>query len=251
MGQVTVATANVQCSLSGTTAAGCLDAVLDSAPDLIGLQEWSLARWPVLARHGQVGLLCWPGRRQPLIPRWGRRGRYTWVSPVAGGCAVGARADRYLLLAAGLRVLSLPGQLDRELLAGRVASVSVWRDRWHPGAAATTLVDLHLTPGVQSRGRYRSDRPERVARHRAEVARLQQVVDAELAHGHEVHAVGDSNFDGFGLVGLTSAWQGRQGDFGTLGDRLVDDVHGPGPARVVRLVETASDHRAVLVTRSV
>lgn len=248
--RVTVATANVQCSLSRTTAAGCLDAVLDERPDLVGLQEWSLARWPVLARHGRVGLLGWPGHRQPLLPRCGRPGRYTWLSPVVGGCAVGARADRYDLVGAGLRLLSRPGLVAGVPLPGRVASVSLWRDRWRPDAPATTLVDLHLTPGVQAAGRYRTDRPGRVARHRAEVARLQQVVDAELARGHVVHAVGDGNFAGLRLVGLTSAWQGREGHPGSLGDRLVDDVHGPGRADVVRLVQTASDHRAVLVTRS-
>lgn len=251
MGQVTVATANVQCSLSRTTAGACLEAVLDEGPDLVGLQEWSLRRWPVLSRHGRVGLLCWPGRWQPVLPGRGRPGRYTWLSPVVGGCAVGARADRYRLLGAGLHLLSRPGLVEGELLPGRVASLSMWRDRWRPDGAAITLLDLHLTPGVQAGGRYRIDRPGRVARHRAEVVRLQKLVDMEVGRGHVVHAVGDSNFDGFRLVGLTSAWHGREGDLGTLGDRCVDDVHGPGPAHVVRLVQTESDHRAVLVSRSV
>jgi hypothetical protein len=67
-----------------------------------------------------------------------------------------------------------------------------------------------------------------------------------------VHAVGDSNFDGLRLPGLTSAWEGREGDPGTLGPvRHVDDVHGPGPAQQVTSVRTASDHRALVVRRTV
>jgi len=75
-------------------------------------------------------------------------------------------------------------------------------------------------------------------------------VSEQLALGHVVLAVGDSNFDGARLAGLTSAWEGREGEPGTLGPRRkVDDVHGPGPASSVTLLATGSDHKAVLVRR--
>ena len=67
-----------------------------------------------------------------------------------------------------------------------------------------------------------------------------------------MHAVGDSNFEGLRVAGLTSAWDGREHEPGTIGSgtRKVDDVHGPGPASAVELLTTPSDHRALVVTRS-
>jgi hypothetical protein len=63
--------------------------------------------------------------------------------------------------------------------------------------------------------------------------------------------VGDSNFDGLRLSGLTSAWAGSRDAPGTLGQhRKVDDVLGPGPAASVTMLSNASDHRAVLATRA-
>lgn len=113
------------------------------------------------------------------------------------------------------------------------------------------LVNYHLAPGVQARGRYRDDRPILAARHRHEVRRLQRLVDEQLAAGHVVYAVGDSNFDGLRLSGVTSAWSGREDELGTLGSRRkVDDVHGPGPAAAVELLTTASDHKALIVART-
>jgi len=65
-----------------------------------------------------------------------------------------------------------------------------------------------------------------------------------------VYAVGDANFDGLRLNGLTSAWEGRESDPGTLGPRRkIDDVHGPGPAASVTVLTSRSDHKAVIVGR--
>jgi hypothetical protein len=115
-------------------------------------------------------------------------------------------------------------------------------------ARRLAVVCFHLVPGVQRGGRYRDDRPALVARHRHEVNTLQRVVDDERAHSDEVHAMGDSNYDGFELRGLTSAWVDRPRR-GTLGHRTIDDVMGPGPAKELTVVVTRSDHRAVVVTR--
>jgi hypothetical protein len=129
-------------------------------------------------------------------------------------------------------------------------TVAVYRDL--RAERLVSLVDFHLTPAVQAKGRYRDDRPALAARHRQEVRRVQQVVDEQLARGRTVFAVGDSNFDGLRLAGLESAWEGREDEPGTLGRRRkVDDVHGPGPAESVTTLRTPSDHKAVLVRRTV
>ena len=78
--------------------------------------------------------------------------------------------------------------------------------------------------------------------------RLEDLVDRLLAAGHAVHAVGDSNYDGLRLPGLTSVWQGRERWPGTLGPvRHVDDVHSTQRTERVTALTTASDHQALVV----
>ena len=238
-----VATANVRCDLGRQDAAVALDAVLALDPDLVGLQEWSAARVGLLRRRGTVVPVPWGG--SAVTSGW------VWGVPVLGGCVVGARAERFRLLGTRASVLSRPGRSDRDgqrLEPGRVATVALLADRRHPRTVA--LVSQHLVSGVQRHDRYRDDRPRLVARHRAEQARLQALVDRLLARGHTAYVVGDSNLHGFALDGLTSAWAGREDHPGTLGPRRrVDDVLGPGPVSDVRHVSTPSDHRAVVVER--
>ncbi len=77
--------------------------------------------------------------------------------------------------------------------------------------------------------------------------RLEHLV-AELGTGGiPVCAAGDTNFHGFQLAGLVSCWSGHEAP-GTLGTRLVDTVFWPTAADSVKLVETPSDHRAVIAT---
>jgi endonuclease/exonuclease/phosphatase (EEP) superfamily protein YafD len=109
------------------------------------------------------------------------------------------------------------------------------------------LVDVHLAPGAQRAGRYDDRRPLTAAHHRRQLADLARVL-ASLQPAGPTYVVGDFNFDGVQLPGLVSAWEGRRDDPGTLGRRHVDDVQALKQAREVRLVETASDHRAVLAT---
>ncbi len=247
-----VATANVLCTLRRDEAREALRTVLDRAPDLIGLQEWALTRSRLLRETGSVRLV--PRvvvRRQH---RTARRGPgYVWAAPLAGGCAVGLRADRFELLGCHSQFLSWFGRGEGErrttILPARIATVAVCRDRHLD--RLVSVVSFHLAPGVQAGGRYREDRPRRAARHQHEVRSLQRLVDEQRAQGHVVYAVGDSNFDGLRLAGLTSAWEGREDDPGTLGPRRkVDDVHGPGRATSVTLLTTGSDHKAVVVSRS-
>jgi hypothetical protein len=247
----TVATANILYTLGRDDARAALAEVLALEPDLVGLQEWRPSRTSLLRETGRVALV--PGGVVAPGRRTGGSGPYVWSLGVLGGCAVGARADRFELLSARAVLLSAPGRADREdrflgIEPPRLAAVGVYRDRSRDRTVA--LVGYHLVSGVQAHGRYRADRPRLVERHRSEVRRLGRLVARLLAAGHEVHAVGDSNFDGLRLPGLTSAWEGREDAPGTLGPvRHVDDVHGPGPARTVTLVDTASDHRAVVVRR--
>jgi hypothetical protein len=251
-----VATANVLCDLPLPPARRALELVLEHSPDLVGLQEWSVRRAGLLRASGSVGLVAPLGRELPRrVPRRGRGGpAYLWSAPLVGGCAVGARADRYELLEVRSRKVSLVGRGENPgrwqgIEPPRLMTVAVYRDLL--AERLVSVVDFHLTPSVQAKGRYREDRPALAARHRQEVRRVQRTVDEELARGRVVFALGDSNFDGLRLVGLESAWQGREEEPGTLGRRKVDDVHGPGTADSVTTLRTPSDHKAVLVRRTV
>lgn len=229
----TVATANVLRSLRRGPAGQALGDLLALEPDLVGLQEWGVSRRRLLRVRG-------PG--------------YEWVTPVLGGCPVGARAERYDVLRSSSRALgwvgrSDPGVRSVPVLPVRFATVAVLLDR-HT-RREVTVVNFHLVPGVQRKGRYREDRPLLVGRHRREVRALVRVVEEQLSRGGEVYATGDSNFHGLRIPGLTSAWEGRDDAPGTLGSRRrIDDVHGPGPATSVALLTSASDHKAVVVTRA-
>ena len=245
MAPTTVASANVLFSLDRHQAYAALAGVLAHEPDLVGLQEWYPPRLGLLRRTGPVTLL--PSRL--TVP--GAGGAYRWAAPLLGGCAVGFRADRFEPISWGQAVLSRPGRADRGerplgLEPARVATVAVLRDRHED--RTVSLVDFHLVSGVQAQDRYRPERPALVQRHRREVAALEGVVRRHLALGHVVYAVGDSNLHGLRIAGLTSTWDGRPDHPGTLGPRRrVDDVHGPGRAGEVTLVESASDHLAVVV----
>lgn len=245
----TVVSANILFKLPSQQARQALRLVFEQGPDLIGLQEWYAVRAGLLRQSGTVrtvpGLpfaLPLPRRRPPV---------YHWVTSLACGNVVGARADRYDLLEADAVLLSGIGKSDRpDRLLGteppRFATVGVFRDR--RTEKTVTMMSFHLAPGVEKRGAYIEDRPIMQGRHRQETERLEALVAAHQAKGREVYAVGDSNFDGYRLTGLTSAWEGREDAPGTIGtrDRKLDDVFGPGPATSVRLLETPSDHRAVV-----
>jgi Endonuclease/Exonuclease/phosphatase family len=226
-----VATANVLGSLRRLEARVALAAVLEHTPDLVALQEWHPWR---------AGLL-------------GRFADYQWFAPLLGGCAVGARRDRFARIEHGTRVLSRPGRADRDGRAlgvepARLASRTVQRDL--ETGATVALVDYHLVSQVQGAQRYRDDdRPALVARHRRETAALLRLVDETVAAGHPTYACGDSNFHGFRIPGLVSAWEGRTDAGGTLGPtRQIDDVHAPAAPIAVVTVATPSDHLAVVAT---
>jgi hypothetical protein len=226
-----VATANVLGSLPRREARAAVAAVLEHEPDLVGLQEWHPWRTGVLR-----------GFRD-----------YYWFQPLLGGCAVGARRDRFTRVSRGTRVLSPPGRADRDgrslgVEPARLAAITVHRDRDDGGTVA--LVDYHLVSQVQGAGRYREDdRPGLVSRHRRETATLLRVVAGVVAEGHTTYACGDSNFHGFRIPGLVSAWEGRPDAGGTLGPtRQIDDVFAATRPVNVATVATPSDHLGVVAT---
>lgn len=250
--QTVVATANVLRSLGRADARAALQGVLELKPDLVGLQEWEVFRLPLLRETGSVTLA--PFRK----PRWRasrvrRTDAYAWCAAPVGGCAVGARADRYELLRCTSRLLSRPGRAERAdrpfgMEPPRLATVAEYLDLLR--RKRVTLISYHLAAGVQRAGAYRTDRPRLCARHTGEIGSLQRIVDRYLAAGHDVYAVGDSNFHGMRLNRLTSIWEGRDDHAGTHGGgRKIDDVHGPSAATEVRLLVNKSDHRAVVATR--
>ena len=247
-GQTVVASANILYTLDKGSARTALTQVLGAEPDLVALQEWYVVRLGLLQAHGDVRVV--PG------PRFGGRDTsYHWVSALAGGNVVGARTDRFEPVSARAVFLSGFGRSDRpdrflRIEPPREVTVGVFRDRVNERTVA--LLSYHLAPGVEHDSAYRTDRPRLVRRHRTEVRRLAALVHELQQAGHVVHAAGDSNLHGLRLAGLTSAWEGREQEPGTIGKatRKVDDVHGPGPATTVGLLTTPSDHRAVVVTRA-
>jgi hypothetical protein len=251
MSTTRVAIANILDTLPPHDARTALTQVLAHDPDLVGLQEWYVSRLRLLREFGDVRVVPAVGTQllgRPSDPA------YHWVSALAGGNVVGARANRFDLLSSRVAFVSGFGPSDRPDRAlgiepPRVVTIGVFRDREVDRTVA--MMSYHLTPGVELDAAYIPERPRLQRRHRSDVQRLERLVAEHEEAGHVVYAVGDSNFDGLRLTGLTSAWEGREHRPGTIGrgTRKLDDVHGPGPASRVTLLTTPSDHKAVVAVR--
>ncbi len=109
------------------------------------------------------------------------------------------------------------------------------------------FVVYHLASQVQGGDdAYRADRPRLVARHRREAAALRELV---AGLDGPTYAGGDSNFHGFRIPGLMSAWDAPDRTSGTHGARRqIDDIHAPAAPADVVTVQTPSDHLAVVAT---
>jgi hypothetical protein len=251
MSTTVVASANILYKLAGRDARTALTQVLAHDPDLVGLQEWYVSRLGILRDFGDVRVV--PALGTQLLRR-PRDPAYHWVSAVAGGNVVGARASRFEPVSSRVAFVSGLGRSDRPdralgLEPPRVVTIGVFRDRQVDRTIA--MMSYHLTPGVEVGAAYHPERPRLQARHRSDVERLEELVADQHRAGHVVYAVGDSNFDSLRLSGLTSAWDGREHRPGTIGSgtRKLDDVHGPGRATRVTLLTTPSDHKAVVAVR--
>jgi hypothetical protein len=224
-----VVTHNIAQTLPAPKAARALGAVLERKPDVVSLQEWYV------------------GRRR-LLPS---RAAVVWFPSFVGGCVVGISRERFVGCSSRAHRLSWPGHSDRResglgLEPARVAVVVRCRDRVTGQRFA--FVGFHLVHGVQLAGTYRPDRPRLASRHQGEVSRLSLLVQRFQGNGHQVVAMGDSNYSGLQLPTLTSAWTGRESDEGTLGPRQVDDVFAPRAPSSVLTMSTPSDHRALFAT---
>ena len=154
-----VASANVLSSLAASDARRALGDVLAEQPDLIGLQEWSLFRFSLLRETGTAQIVL---NRPSRTPSQMEPTGYRWNAPALGGCPVGARSDRFDLLSCRCVLLNWPEHADKpdrpwRIEPPRVATLAVYRDRF--GDRPVSLLNFHLTPGVQVGGKYRSDRP--------------------------------------------------------------------------------------------
>jgi hypothetical protein len=218
-----VATANVQFSLARSDARATVAAVVAHSPDLVGLQEWhpwAASRWGLLRSFDA----------------------YAWFAPWLGGCAVGVRRDRLEVTSRRGAWLSRPGRADR---SGRFLGLEPPRRASVVTCDDLSFVVYHLASQVQGDDdSYRSDRPRLAGRHRQEAAALQSLV---AGLGSPTYACGDSNFHGFRLPGLASAWDAEGRTSGTHGvRRQIDDIHGPVTPADVVTVPTPSDHLAVV-----
>lgn len=220
----------MQCTLDVKAARRCLAAVVAQRPDVVLLQEWALKRASALVSLGPTSVV--PTNLGPV-----GHGDYRWFAPVTGGCAVGVRVVRFDAPTARLVPLSLPGWSEgQRVQPGRTAVEVCTRDR--TSGRQTTVVSYHLVPGAQRGADYDPSRPHQAQRHRSERARLQRRIDRALDGGDQVFAGGDSNYLGFVLDGLTAANQESAS---------IDDVFATIPAQKITLLETESDHRAVVV----
>ncbi|MGN6722040.1 MAG: hypothetical protein ACTHJM_05460, partial [Marmoricola sp.] len=139
-----------------------------------------------------------------------------------------------------LRSLSLPGWSEGQLIQPGRTAVQV-RARDLITHQESTALSYHLIPGSQAGTHYDAQRPHQAGRHQREHRRLQRAVDAALTRG-DVYAGGDSNFDGFRLDGLTSAWSRSPHEAGRI-----DDVFATRSPISVLQIESESDHRAIVV----
>jgi hypothetical protein len=250
-GHTVVASANILYKLRPHDAYAALTQVLAHEPDLVGLQEWYVSRLRLLRQFGDVKVI--PSLGSGVLKR-PRDPAYHWISAVAGGNVVGARAERFDPISSRVEFVSGFGRSDRPDRAlgiepPRVVTIGAFRDRQVDRTVA--MISYHLTPGVEVDAAYHPERPRLQARHRSDVQRVEKLVAELQEAGHVVYAVGDSNFDSLRLAGLTSAWEGREHRPGTIGigTRKLDDVHGPGRASRVTLLTTPSDHKAVVAVR--
>ena len=227
--------ANVKVTLGKVAATRALGKVLGKAghADVIGLGEWGRSRASIL--HA--------------------RSSYDWRRPLRGGGPLGLDRTRYRVetcrarkLIGRTQVEPDPGNPRRTLPTSWCTEVVAYDQILHE---RVTFLLYHLTAGIQGGdGRYKTaSHPQRVARHQAEVRALEALVARHQEFGRTVYALGDSNYDGLTLRGLTSAWAGHNDAHGgDLGRRRVSDVFGPGDA-AVQLVSDGSDHRGMIARR--
>lgn len=239
-------------------AADGLDKVLNhptTRVDLVGLQEWAGGpRNAILRRRGTLTRIPALRRWLPLVKPARAADGWTWVRPALGGPTVGAKASRYVPRFVRSRTLAPAGRLERvpgfrALLGASKVTVAGFTDL-ADGGRLVVLIDGHLTRHVEKGGHYRRGLPRTVARHKREVAQLERVIAYHEARGRRVFVTIDGNYDGLDLEGLVPCWLGhpKAETGGTLGARRPDVIYADDHATEVDVIETISDHDALVAT---
>lgn len=218
-----VATANVLGRLSEQRAREALAATLTHQPTIVGLQEWSRKRKPLLREAGRV-------RRFPkLRNRPNAQSGYEWAYPLGGGQPVGVDAAwghivavRSLLLARardGVRATKGTEALVIEHATGRLHAV----------------LNIHLVA--------HHHRPANLRAWREGVATVEAW--AESWHGLPRWVLGDVNKHDLDLSPLVSCWAGNRLR-PTFANRAIDGVWSDKRATSVTVINTPSDHHSVV-----
>lgn len=225
-----IGTANIRYTLSDKAALAAVRKVITEArPEILGLEEW----------HRPSSVLAQITSRS-----------YYKVARAEHGPPMLYDASRYTLLrtrnvtlAPEQHVGFLPGR--KTTLPASIATLAIFWDEVL--LIEVSAIRFHLTAEVQRGKGYRETvaHLRRVLRHKTERRRLRKVGIRQRRKGRRVYLEGDGNFDGLRLRGFVSCWEGRKPK-GTLGNRAVDIIFASTPARDVRTIETASDHRAVV-----
>ena len=223
---------NEKDTLATNVAVSDLRAVVEQHdPDLGVLNEWNRTR---------------DHRTRKMLARRG----YGYARPTLGGGPVFWRKSRFRKKSIKSRVLSLPGFVGklpgrRSFLSTSWLTVAQFLDA---DGTRVVLDGFHMTAEVQKGLKYRTDvaHAKRVARHRHEKQRVEDIAQRQKANGGTVYPAGDSNFDRMRLAGFVNCWEGHDG--GDLGGRAVTQCFATGPAVKVQTEQTQSDHLAVVVT---
>lgn len=217
------ATANIRVDLDGPVVERRLGALAE-ASDVLALQESPRNRNPLLASLG--GIWLWP-----LLGERKVKGEWTFHRPRLGGGPIGVRNELgETALTCKAKILVGPGFVgripERKSVLGPSYATRLKSKR--PDGSIVVRYNIHLTASVQKgRVTYRTDAAHalRVARHRAERAKLARLVKRDQAkYGKDnVEVYGDVNFHHMRIPGLTGWWSIAP-DEPTFGGRAIDGI---------------------------
>lgn len=220
-----LASHNILVSLPDPRAAAAVRRVLQTGPDIIGLQEWGRSRRSVLKRFGTVVMFPRLRRLWFDYPDAG----YVFCYPL-GGQPVGVNASEYEVLV-----------VRRKRLSGRRPGVrptfgTEVQFRKRGGGPTQAVLNVHPVA--------HHDRPQNAAAHLEAVESIRAWV--EDWHGFDKYVMGDMNSRHVALPPLVSCWDGRKAlPTGPHGG-AIDHIYGPRGFSAVEVVDTPSDHHAVI-----